>query len=86
MTKEIITEKETAMSYCPFFKNGYFAACVATTPSHVPSIDEMEQFCFDEDSLCPVFESYKATNFSSAGTITKPAGLLAIQSNLDNRG
>lgn len=37
--------KEELMS-CPYFKEGYFGIYVAPGAIHVPSIEEMERFCF----------------------------------------
>ena len=37
--------REEFMS-CPYFKEGYFGICVAPDAIHVPSIKEMEKFCF----------------------------------------
>ncbi len=31
---------------CPNFKEGIFAICVAPDAIHVPSISEMEKYCF----------------------------------------
>ncbi len=31
---------------CPHFREGYFGICVAPNAVHVPSIAEMEKFCF----------------------------------------
>ncbi len=31
---------------CPYFKEGIFGICVAPDAIHVPSISEMEKFCF----------------------------------------
>ncbi len=31
---------------CPYFKEGTFGICVAPDAIHVPSIKEMENFCF----------------------------------------
>lgn len=31
---------------CPYFKEGYFGICVAPDAIHVPSIAEMETYCF----------------------------------------
>jgi hypothetical protein len=31
---------------CPHFKEGYFGLCDAPDAIHVPTIDEMERFCF----------------------------------------
>lgn len=39
---------------CPYFKESYFGICVAQDAIHVPSIDEMERFCFRAwYSTCP---------------------------------
>jgi hypothetical protein len=39
---------------CPYFKESYFGICVAQDAIHVPSIDEMERFCFRSwYSTCP---------------------------------
>ncbi len=54
---------------CPHFKEGYFGICVAPNAVHVPSIAEMENFCFRvryED--CP--------NLASIGGLTE-AGIIA---------
>ncbi|HBR21233.1 MAG TPA: hypothetical protein DD713_01485 [Nitrospiraceae bacterium] len=63
------------MSFCPFFKRGYFAVCTASGSNHVPSIAEMEQYCFRETSLCPAFEDYTAKSCFSARPDMKPAGV-----------
>lgn len=45
--------KEELMS-CPYFKEGYFGICVAPDAIHVPSIEEMEKFCFRSwYRICP---------------------------------
>lgn len=44
------------MNGCPYFKKGYFGACTASRSPHIPSIAEMEQYCFREHFLCPIFE------------------------------
>ena len=54
------------MSYCPFFKNGYFGVCTASGSNHVPSIAEMEEYCFSENFLCPYFELYNTKKYGSA--------------------
>ncbi len=39
---------------CPYFRTSYFGVCVAEGSIHVPSIDEMERFCFRSwYSTCP---------------------------------
>jgi hypothetical protein len=41
---------------CPYFKEGYFGICVAPDAIHVPSIAEMEKFCFRARyESCPSF-------------------------------
>ena len=41
---------------CPYFKEGYFGICVAPDAIHVPSIAEMEKFCFRvRYESCPNF-------------------------------
>ncbi len=41
---------------CPYFKEGYFGICVAPDAIHVPSIAEMEKFCFRvRYENCPKF-------------------------------
>ncbi len=44
------------MTCCPYFKNGYFAVCIASGSNHIPSIAEMEQYCFRDHLLCPAFD------------------------------
>jgi len=51
------------MSYCPFFKNGYFGVCAASGSNHVPSIAEMEEYCFREHTVCPIFENYTTKKY-----------------------
>lgn len=63
------------MSLCPFFKKGYFAACTASGANHVPTIAEMEQYCFRETSLCPAFGNYTARSCFSARTDRKYGGV-----------
>ncbi len=36
---------------CPYLKESYFAICSAPNVIHVPTIDEMERFCF-KSSYC----------------------------------
>ncbi len=39
---------------CPYFKESCFGICIAPDAIHVPSIDEMERFCFRSwYSNCP---------------------------------
>jgi hypothetical protein len=69
------------MSFCPFFKNGYFAVCAASGSNHVPSIAEMEQYCFKENFLCPAFDLYTTRNSFSDHNGIRPVGIpLSAQS------
>jgi hypothetical protein len=44
---------------CHYFKKGYFGVCTASELSHVPSIAEMEHYCFREYyRICPIFEDF----------------------------
>ncbi len=39
---------------CPYFKEGYFGICVAPDAIHVPTIAEMETYCFKVGyEICP---------------------------------
>lgn len=45
---------------CPYFKEGYFGICDAPDAIHVPSIVEMESFCFKaHHKACPNFSCVK---------------------------
>ena len=47
------------MGSCYYFKKGYFGVCSASESDHVPSIAEIEQYCFKENyRLCPIFKVY----------------------------
>ena len=43
------------MSFCPYFKNGYFGSCTASVSNHIPTIAEMEDYCFGESQRCSFF-------------------------------
>jgi len=50
---------EVAMS-CPYFKKGYFGTCCASISQYVPSIEQMERYCFKEIyGLCPILSAYQ---------------------------
>jgi hypothetical protein len=52
--KETVCETEEKIMNCPYFREAYFAICVAKDVIHVPSIDEMERFCFRTwHRICP---------------------------------
>jgi hypothetical protein len=45
---------------CPYFKEATFGICVAPDAIHVPSILEMEKFCFRmSHENCPNFKDKK---------------------------
>ncbi len=67
------------MSFCPFFKNGYFGVCTASGSNYVPSIAEMEQYCFNENFLCPIFELY--TTKQNPGTVPLKRADIALSAN-----
>lgn len=57
------------MNYCLYFKAGYFGVCNASESYYVPSIAEMEQYCFKEDyRFCPIFKVYSFKKFNKTGT------------------
>jgi len=44
---------------CHYFKKGYFGICTASESGYVPSITELEKFCFKEYyRICPIFEDF----------------------------
>ncbi len=43
------------MSFCPYFKNGYFGSCTASASNHIPTIAEMEAYCFGQSRSCSFF-------------------------------
>lgn len=50
---------------CPYFKEGYFGICVAPNAVHVPSIEEMEKFCFRSwHRVCPNISFHKESENS----------------------
>jgi hypothetical protein len=52
-SKNVFGTEEKIMS-CPYFRESDFGICVALNAIHVPSIDEMERFCFRSSySICP---------------------------------
>jgi len=56
---QIVKFKEVSVS-CPYFKEGYFGICVAPDAIHVPSIAEIETFCFRVFyESCPKFRGNK---------------------------
>lgn len=39
---------------CPYFKEAYVGVCISSGPPYVPSIAQMEQYCFTDDfRFCP---------------------------------
>jgi hypothetical protein len=48
---------------CPYFTDYYFGFCTRSITPHVPSIAEMEHYCFQEGfQFCPIFESSLAND------------------------
>ena len=46
---------------CPYFIEDYFGFCARSDSTYVPSIAEMERYCFkDCFTLCPIFEASSA--------------------------
>ncbi len=44
---------------CPYFNEMYVGVCEALEEPYVPTIGELEQFCFREHyRSCPIFEAY----------------------------
>ncbi len=67
--------QEVFMS-CPYFKEGTFGICVAPDAIHVPSINEMEKFCFRSwYGTCPNLtdkeyrETEKITHYAPASSV-----------------
>ena len=57
---QIVKCNEVSVS-CPYFKEGYFGICVAPDAIHVPSIAEMETWCFRVSyESCPKFPGEQA--------------------------
>ncbi len=69
------------MSFCPLFKNGYFGICTASGSNHVPSIAEMEQYCFSENFLCPIFELYTTKKYQGSSPGMKYAHITGLNAN-----
>ena len=48
---------------CPYFTEDYFGFCARPDSPYVPSIAEMERYCFkDIFTLCPIFEASSTSN------------------------
>ena len=48
---------------CPYFTEDYFGFCARSDSPYVPSIAEMERYCFkDIFTLCPIFEASSTSN------------------------
>lgn len=51
---------------CHYFRKGYFGVCTASESGHVPSIAEMENYCFKKHySICPIFEDFITKRYRS---------------------
>lgn len=54
---------------CHYFQKGYFGVCTASELGHVPSITEMENYCFKKHySVCPIFEDFITKRYKSGET------------------
>jgi hypothetical protein len=67
---------------CPYFKESCFGTCGARDAIHVPSIDEMERFCFSSWYFtCPIIlrmeEPEKSGNPCASGSCRKDPAELA---------
>ncbi len=60
---------------CHYFKEDYAIFCSAKVFAHVPGISEMEQFCFKDFSVCPIFNKLQDTCGPIAGEIVQEAAL-----------
>ena len=69
------------MSFCPYFKNGYFGVCAASGSNHVPSIAEMEQYCFSENFLCSIFELHTTKKYQSTSPGIKHVHIPGLSAN-----
>lgn len=48
---------------CPLFKQEYVGACAACESPHIPSIAELERYCFRADfGNCPLFKQSQLLN------------------------
>jgi hypothetical protein len=48
---------------CPYFTEDYFGFCARSNSPYVPSIAEMERYCFkDSFTFCPIFEASSTKN------------------------
>ena len=53
------------MGSCHFFKKGYFGTCSASESEHIPSIADMDRYCFKENARCPIYEIHNAKESQS---------------------
>jgi hypothetical protein len=54
---------------CHYFKEDHAIFCSAKVFAHVPGISEMERFCFNDFSVCPIFNKLNNTYVPIAGEI-----------------
>lgn len=61
---------------CHYFKEDYAIFCSARVFAHVPGVNEMEQFCFKDFSVCPAFNELQDTYPPIAGEIVRESALI----------
>ena len=48
---------------CPCFIEDYFGVCTASKVPYIPSIGELERYCFQDDfQSCPIFKPVQQGN------------------------
>ena len=57
------------MGSCHFFKKGYFGKCSASESEHIPSIADMDRYCFRENARCPILETRNAKECQNGGNV-----------------
>jgi hypothetical protein len=46
---------------CPYFEEGYFGTCCASSSRYVPTIEMMERYCFRKIyGLCPILSHIRS--------------------------
>lgn len=53
---------------CPYFEEGYIGTCKASEPTHVPTIEVMERYCFKKTyGQCPMLTSSLIHGYQEVG-------------------
>ena len=66
------------MGSCHFFKKGYFGKCSAAESEYIPSIADMDRYCFRENARCPVFETHNAKKCQNNGNMMQKLAFTGI--------